>query len=69
MGLRKALKKRYQNGFKMNVCVSLINMNPTQLELAQTNVVCSGYGYLFIFPNMQKVNQVKFKADVSMYDR
>jgi hypothetical protein len=69
MGLRKALKKCYQNGFKMDVCVSLVNTNPTQLERAQTNVVCSGYGYLFGLPNMQKVNQVKFNADVSMYDR
>jgi hypothetical protein len=38
----------------MDVCVGLIDMNPTQLEQAQTDIVCSSYDDLFIFPNRQK---------------
>jgi hypothetical protein len=29
-------------------------MNPTQIEWAQMDVVCSSYGDLFVFPNKAK---------------
>jgi hypothetical protein len=43
----------------MDVCIGLVDTNPTQLEWAQTNIVCSSYGDLFIFPNMQKMMTVQ----------
>jgi hypothetical protein len=43
-------------GLKKKLCVGLIDTNPTQLEWAQTDVVCSIYHDLFVFPNRQKVN-------------
>ena len=43
-----------QDLFKMDVCIGLDVMNPTQLERAQTDVVFSNYGDLFVFPNRQK---------------
>jgi hypothetical protein len=38
----------------MDLCVGLVDMNPTQLEQAQMDVICSRYGDLFILPNKQK---------------
>jgi hypothetical protein len=38
----------------MDVCVGLVNMNPTQLEWTQIDIVCSSYGDLFVLPNKQK---------------
>jgi hypothetical protein len=38
MGPGKPKNKSAQNGFKIDVCVGLINMNPTQLERYQTNL-------------------------------
>jgi hypothetical protein len=32
-----------QNLFKINVCIGVGNMNPTQLEWAQMDVLCSTY--------------------------
>jgi hypothetical protein len=39
MGPRMPKNQSAQNGFKIYVCVGLVDMNPTQLEQAQTNVV------------------------------
>jgi hypothetical protein len=40
-----------QNHFKMDVCVGLVVTNPTQLEQAQTDVVCERFRVLFVSPN------------------
>jgi hypothetical protein len=40
MGLGRPKNQSAQNGFKMDMCVGLVDMNPTQLERAQTDVVC-----------------------------
>jgi hypothetical protein len=42
------------NGFKTDVCIGLIDTNPTQLERAQMDVVCERYRGLFVSSNMQK---------------
>ena len=39
MGPGRPKNKSAQNGFKTNVCVGLVNTNPTQLERAQIDVV------------------------------
>jgi hypothetical protein len=66
LGLGRPKHKISQNGFKTDVCVGLVDTNPTQLEWAQTDVICSRYHDLFIFPNKQKVNRQKVNVDVSM---
>jgi hypothetical protein len=53
MGLGRPKNQSAQNHLKMDVCVGLIVTNPTQLERAQTNVVCEIYHDLFVLPNMQ----------------
>jgi hypothetical protein len=53
MGLGRPKNQSAHNHFKTDVCIGLIVTNPTQLEWAQTNVVCERYHVLFIFPNMQ----------------
>jgi hypothetical protein len=61
MGLGRPKYKSAQNGFKMDVCVGLVDTNPTQLERAQTDVVCERYRDLFIWSNMQnKMLTVQF---------
>jgi hypothetical protein len=54
MGLGRPKNQSAQNGFKTDVCVGLIDTNPTQLEWDQTNVVCEIYHSLFVSPNRQK---------------
>jgi hypothetical protein len=54
MGPGRPKNKSAQNGFKTYVCVDLIDTNPTQLEWAQKNFVCSIYHDLFISSNGQK---------------
>ena len=54
MGPGRPKNKSSRNGFKTDMCIGLVDTNPTQLEWAQTNVVCSRYDDLFIFPKMQK---------------
>jgi hypothetical protein len=44
-----------QNGFKMDVCVVLVDTNPTQLERSQTNIVCERYHGMFVSSNRQKI--------------
>jgi hypothetical protein len=39
MGSGRTKNKSAQHRFKMDVCVGLIDLNPTQLEWAQTDVV------------------------------
>jgi hypothetical protein len=53
MGPGRPKNQSSQNRFKTNVFVGLIVMNPTQLERAQTNIVCERYHDLFVLPNMQ----------------
>jgi hypothetical protein len=40
MVLGRPKNKSDYNGIKTDVCIGLIDTNPTQLEWAQTNVVC-----------------------------
>jgi hypothetical protein len=48
MGPGRPKNQSAQNGFKMDMCVGLIDMNPMQLEWAQTDIVCERYrGLLF----------------------
>jgi hypothetical protein len=54
MGPGRPKNQSSQNGFKTDVCISLIDMNPTQLEWAKTNTVCKIYHGLFVSPNMEK---------------
>jgi hypothetical protein len=54
MGLGRPKNQSAQNGFKMDVCIGLIDMNPTQLEQAQIDTVCERYRSLFILSNMKK---------------
>ena len=53
MGPRRPKTQSDENGFKTDVCVGLVDTNPTQLEQAQTYVVCERYRDLFVLPNMQ----------------
>jgi hypothetical protein len=53
MGPGRPKNQSAQNRFKMDVCVGLVDTNPTQLERAQTDIVCERYRDLFVFPNMQ----------------
>jgi len=39
MGSRRPTNQSAQNLFKTDVCIGLIDTNPTQLEWAQTDVV------------------------------
>jgi hypothetical protein len=39
MGPGRPKNQSAQNGFKMDMCVGLVDTNPTQLERAQTDVV------------------------------
>jgi hypothetical protein len=48
LGPGRPKTKSFQNGFKMNLCIGLVDMNPMQLEWAQTNVVFSIYRGMFI---------------------
>jgi hypothetical protein len=57
LGLGRPKNQSSHNGFKTDVCIGLIDTNPTQLERAQTDIVCSRYRDLFIFPNRQKSQQ------------
>jgi hypothetical protein len=43
MGPERLKNQSAQNLFKTNVCVGLIDVNQTQLERDQTNVVCERY--------------------------
>jgi hypothetical protein len=54
MGPRRPKNQSDQNGFKMDVCIGLIDTNPAQLERVQTDIVCKIYHGLFVFPNRQK---------------
>jgi hypothetical protein len=51
MGPERPKNKSSHNGFKMYMCVGLINTNPMQLEQAQTDVVCERYHNLFVSSN------------------
>jgi hypothetical protein len=51
MGPGRPKNKITRNGFKADVCVGLINMNPTKLEWDQIDIVCSIYRGLFISSN------------------
>jgi hypothetical protein len=51
MGLGRPKHRSDQNIFKTDMRVGLTYTNPTQLERAQTNIVCEIYHDLFIFPN------------------
>jgi hypothetical protein len=53
-GSERPKNQSAHNIIKKDVCVGLVDTNPTQLERAQTDVVCSRYGDLFILPNKQK---------------
>jgi hypothetical protein len=53
MGPGRPKNQSSHNRFKMDVCVGLIVMNPTQLEWAQMDIVCERYCLLFVLPNMQ----------------
>jgi hypothetical protein len=55
MGLGRPKNKSSQNGFKTYMCVGLIDTNPTQLEWAQTKVICEIYHYLLVFPHKQNL--------------
>jgi hypothetical protein len=54
MGPGRPKNQSSQNGFKTDMCVGLVDTNPTQIEQAQTNIVRERYRGLFISPNMQK---------------
>jgi hypothetical protein len=54
MGPRRPKNQTSQNGFKKGVCVGLVNINPTQLERAQTDIVCKRYHGMFAWTNKQK---------------
>jgi hypothetical protein len=56
MGPGRPKNQSAQNGFKTDVCVGLVDTNPTQLERAQTDIVCERYHGLFISSNRQKKN-------------
>jgi hypothetical protein len=53
MGPTRPKSQSVQNLLKIDMCVGLIDTNSTQLERAQTNVVCKRYCGLFISSNMQ----------------
>jgi hypothetical protein len=55
MGLGRPKNQSAHNGFKMDMCVGLIDTNPMQLERAQTDTICERYHVLFILSNMQKL--------------
>jgi hypothetical protein len=48
MGLGRPKNKSAQNIFKMNMCVGLIYTNSSQLERAQTGILCETYRGLFV---------------------
>jgi hypothetical protein len=52
-GSERPKNQSAQNIFKTDVCVGLDVTNPTQLERAQTDIVCSRYHDLFVLPNRQ----------------
>jgi hypothetical protein len=54
MGPGRPKNQSAQNGFKKDVCLGLVDMNPTQLERAQTDIVCERYRDLFVLSNRQK---------------
>jgi hypothetical protein len=54
MGPGRPKNQSSQNGFKMDMCIGLVDTNPMQLERAQTNVVCSRYCGLFVSSNSKK---------------
>jgi hypothetical protein len=54
MGPGMPTNQSAQNGFKTDMCIGLVDTNPTQLERAQTNVLCSRYRGLFLSLNRQK---------------
>jgi hypothetical protein len=60
MGPGRPKNKNAQNLFKMDVCVGIVDMDPTQLERAQTDIVCERYHDLFVLPNMQNLMTVQF---------
>jgi hypothetical protein len=66
MGLGRPKNQSAQNGFKMDMCVGIVDTNPTQLERAQTDVVCPRYHDLFIFPNMQNLMIVQSYSPYSV---
>jgi hypothetical protein len=49
MGPGRPKNKSAQNVFKMDMCVGLIDTNPTQLERAQTDILCERYRSLCSF--------------------
>jgi hypothetical protein len=55
MDLRRPKKQSAHNVFKTDVCIGPVEMNPTQLERAQTDTVCDRYRGLFILSNKQKL--------------
>jgi hypothetical protein len=54
MGPGRPKNKSPRNGFKMDVCIGLIDMIPTQLKRAQTDIIFSRYHDLFISSNRQE---------------
>jgi hypothetical protein len=54
MGPGRPKNKIAKNGFKIYLFIGLVDMNPTQLERAQTNIVCSRYHYMFVSSKRQK---------------
>jgi hypothetical protein len=62
MGSRRPKYQSSHNGFKTNVSVDLVDMNPIQLEWAQTDIVCSRYRNIFVLPNRQNVNSQQEKS-------
>jgi hypothetical protein len=59
MDLGRPKNQSDQNGFKIDVCVGLIDTNPTQLERAQTDVIYEIYHDIFIWPNRQNLMTVQ----------
>jgi hypothetical protein len=53
MGRGRSKIKSSHNGFKTNVYIGLIDTNPTQLERAQTDILCERYHVLFVSSNKQ----------------
>jgi hypothetical protein len=59
MGPRRPKHKGSQNRFKMDVCICIIDMNPTQLEQAQIDVVCEIYHDMFVLSKRQNLMTVQ----------
>jgi hypothetical protein len=66
MGPGRPKNQSARNGLKMDMYVGLVDMNPTQLERAQTNVICSRYRDLFILPKRQKIVDCTSRAVVQL---